>query len=44
MPSCLVEALYMTNPTDLALIMDPAVREKIALAVYEGLWEFFLTP
>ncbi|HCJ11463.1 MAG TPA: hypothetical protein DHW14_09935 [Clostridiales bacterium] len=44
MPSCLVEALYMSNPTDLALIMDPAVREKIALAVYEGLWEFFLTP
>lgn len=41
MPSCLVEGLYMTNPDDLALLMNPATREKIAQAIYEGLWDFF---
>lgn len=44
MPACLVEGLYMTNPDDLALIMDPAVRAKIAQAIFEGLWEFFSSP
>lgn len=43
MPATLVESLYMTNPDDLALIMDPAVRARIAQAIFEGIWEFFST-
>jgi N-acetylmuramoyl-L-alanine amidase len=44
MPSCLIETLYMTNPDDLALIMDPGTKEKIAQAVFDGLREFFSSP
>jgi len=41
MPSCLVECLYMSNPEDLELIMDPQVRQAMAEAIFDGLWEFF---
>jgi len=41
MPSVLVEGLYMTNPTDLALIMRPETLDRIALAIFEGLEDYF---
>ncbi len=41
MPSVLVEGLYMTNPTDLALIMQPETLDRIGLAIFEGLEDYF---
>lgn len=41
MPSCLVEALYMTNPTDLALLMNQDTLYTIAKAIFEGLEDYF---
>ncbi|RJQ10776.1 MAG: AMIN domain-containing protein [Bacillota bacterium] len=41
MPACLVEALYMSNPTDLAVITAPGTPDRIAGAVFEGLEDYF---
>ncbi|MCL6581955.1 MAG: N-acetylmuramoyl-L-alanine amidase, partial [Firmicutes bacterium] len=41
MPACLVEALYMSNPTELALIMTPGTLDRIARAAFEGLEDYF---
>ncbi len=41
MPSCLVEGLYMTNPTDLALLMQQATLDQVALAIFEALEDYF---
>lgn len=37
MPAALVEGGFMSNPTDLALILNPAYRQKIAEAIVEGI-------
>lgn len=39
-PSVLVEACYLNHPTDGALLMDEQFREKIALAIFNGLEEY----
>ncbi len=41
MAACLVEGLYLTNPTDLALLMQPGTLDTIARAIFEGLEDFF---
>ncbi|MFA4029137.1 MAG: hypothetical protein GDYSWBUE_001811 [Candidatus Fervidibacterota bacterium] len=39
-PSVLVEACYLNHPTDGALLMSEQFREKIALAIFNGLEEY----
>jgi len=41
MPCCLVEALYLTNATDLGLVMQPGTLDAIAAAIFQGLEDFF---
>lgn len=40
-PAVLVEACYLNHPTDGALVMNEQFREKIALAILNGLEEYF---
>lgn len=40
MPAVLVEGAFLTNEDDLALLADPAVRERIAAAVGKGVKRF----
>ena len=41
MPAILVEGLYLTNPADLDLLMRPTTLDSIALAIFEGLEDYF---
>ncbi|HLS88978.1 MAG TPA: N-acetylmuramoyl-L-alanine amidase family protein [Sphingobacteriaceae bacterium] len=41
MPAVLVEALYLTNPQEEAMAVDPAVQRRIAQAIMDGLARFF---
>lgn len=41
MPAILVESLYLTNPTDLALLMRPDTLDRIAEAIFEGIQDYF---
>lgn len=43
MPSVLVEAAYLTNPTEEKLLRDPAFLERIARSLYDSITEF-LSP
>ncbi|MCS7253514.1 MAG: N-acetylmuramoyl-L-alanine amidase [Armatimonadota bacterium] len=40
-PAVLIEACYLNHPVDGALVMDEQFREKIALAIFNGLEEYF---
>lgn len=42
MPAVLVEGAFLTNEEDLALLADPAVRQRIAQAVGRGVRTFWL--
>ena len=41
MPSVLVEACYLNHPEEERLLRDENFREKIALAIFRGIVEFF---
>lgn len=41
MPAVLTETAYMTYPEQEELLLDPAFRQKVAVAVVEGLRSFF---
>jgi N-acetylmuramoyl-L-alanine amidase len=40
MPAIAVEVGYITNPTERALLTDPAYRDKVALGIINGLHKF----
>ena len=42
MPAVLVEGAFLTNPNDLAMLADPAVRQRIAEAVGRGVRRFWV--
>lgn len=41
MPSVLVEACYLNHPDEERLLREEAFRERIALAIFQGIAEFF---
>ncbi|HEA84114.1 MAG TPA: N-acetylmuramoyl-L-alanine amidase, partial [Thermodesulfobacterium geofontis] len=41
MPSVLIEFLFITNPEEEKLILNPDIREKLAEAVFESIKEYF---
>lgn len=41
MPASLIEPLFITNPTELALLKKPATRQKIAEATFRGIRNYF---
>lgn len=41
MPSVLLELAYLSNPAEEALLADPAFQQRAALAIVEGLLDFF---
>ncbi|MBT5953528.1 AMIN domain-containing protein [bacterium] len=41
MPGALIEPLFITNPTELALLKKPSTRQKIAEATYRGIRNYF---
>ena len=41
MPATLIEPLYLSNPDEFALLETPAIRQKIAQAVYDGTVNYF---
>ena len=43
MPGALVEPLFLTNPTDARLAADPAVQQRMADALRQGLEKFLST-
>jgi N-acetylmuramoyl-L-alanine amidase len=43
MPGAIAEPLYLTNPTELALARDPAVRDVLAQAYAQAVREFLRT-
>lgn len=43
MPAALLEILYLSNPEEEKLINDPAVQQRVAKAIVEGLANYFQT-
>ncbi|RLD13533.1 MAG: hypothetical protein DRI28_05690, partial [Caldiserica bacterium] len=41
MPSVLIEFLFITNPEEEKMILNPDIREKLAEAVFESIKEYF---
>ena len=41
MPSALVEPLFITNSNELKKLKNPAYRQKIAEALYRGLYNYY---
>jgi N-acetylmuramoyl-L-alanine amidase len=39
--SALVEVAYMSNPSDLNLLLKEQIREDVAAAIYQGIMEYF---
>ena len=42
-PALLTESLFVSDPLDNALLRQPAVREAIAIAIYQGIAEYLAT-
>jgi N-acetylmuramoyl-L-alanine amidase len=42
-PSCLVEGLFLSNPTEAALLLHEEARQALALGYAQGIIEYFLT-
>jgi N-acetylmuramoyl-L-alanine amidase len=43
MPSVLVEALFLSNPTEAALLLRDDARDALARGYAQGIIEYFLT-
>lgn len=41
MPSALVEVGFLSNPTEAALLRDPAYQKKVAAAIYQGILRYY---
>ena len=44
MPACLVETAFLSNPDDFALLTDPAWRQKVAVAIADGITDYAGAP
>ncbi|NNM92666.1 MAG: hypothetical protein HKL92_04930 [Candidatus Eremiobacteraeota bacterium] len=44
MPACLVETAFLSNPDDFALLTDPAWRQKVAVAIADGIADYAGAP